>query len=45
MTAEALADAARVAGLAAVNVVDVKPLSDAAAEIPAFAGGVPAWRD
>src|SRR5215207_4310790 len=41
VTAEALADAARVAGLAAVNVVDVKPLSDAAAIAAGLAAAFP----
>jgi len=41
VTAEALADAARVARLAAVNVVDVKPLSDAAAIAAGLAAAFP----
>ena len=42
VTAEALADLARVAGLAAVNVVDARPLGGAARDRGRAAGGVPA---
>jgi spermidine synthase len=41
VTAEALADVARVARLAAVNVVDAKPLSDAAAIAAGLAAAFP----
>ena len=42
VTLEALADFARVAGLVAVNVVDAKPLDEAAAIAAGLAGRVPA---
>ena len=42
VTAEALAELARVAGLAAVNVVDARAMGDAAAIGGRAAGGVPA---